>query len=35
MPIVRINGRDVGDAKAGPLTTRLREIYIEFCRAVA
>ena len=35
MPIVRIDGRNVGDAKPGPLTTRLREIYIEFCRTAA
>lgn len=34
MPIVRIDGRDVGNGKPGPLTRRLREIYIEFCRAV-
>lgn len=32
MPVVRIDGREVGNGKPGPLTNRLREIYIEFCR---
>lgn len=35
MPIVRIDGCDVGNGKPGPLTSRLREIYIEFCRTAA
>lgn len=34
-PIVRIDGRDVGNGKPGPLTNRLREIYIEFSRKSA
>ena len=33
MPIVRIDGRGIGDGRPGPLTKRLREIYIEVCRA--
>ena len=32
LPVVRIDGREVGNGKPGPLTSRLREIYIEFCR---
>ena len=35
MPVVRIDGREVGNGKPGPLTNRLREIYIEFCRTTA
>lgn len=34
-PIVRIDGRDVGNGKPGPLTNRLRQIYIEFSRKSA
>lgn len=32
MPVVRIDGRAVGDGKPGPLTARLREIYIRFAK---
>jgi D-alanine transaminase len=35
MPVVRIDGREVGNGKPGPLTNRLREIYIEFYRTTA
>ena len=35
MPVVRIDGREVGDGKPGLLTRRLGEIYIEFCRTTA
>lgn len=33
MPVVRIDDRVVGDGKPGPLTTRLRELYLEAARA--
>ena len=32
LPIVRIDGREVGNGKPGPLTNRLREIYIDYSR---
>jgi D-alanine transaminase len=35
LPIVRIDGREIGNGKPGPLTSRLREIYIEFSRMTA
>lgn len=30
--VVKIDGQELGDGKPGPLTTRLREIYIDFAR---
>ncbi|MCV6577240.1 MAG: D-amino-acid transaminase [Cohaesibacter sp.] len=30
--VVKIDGQQLGDGKPGPLTTRLREIYIDFAR---
>jgi D-alanine transaminase len=33
--VVRIDGESVADGKPGPMTNRLREIYIEFARATA
>jgi D-alanine transaminase len=32
-PVVSIDGKAVGGGKPGPMTMRLREIYIEFARA--
>jgi D-alanine transaminase len=32
LPVVAIDGRPVGDGKPGPVTTRLRELYIEHAR---
>jgi D-alanine transaminase len=34
-PVVSIDGKPVGSGKPGPMTKRLREIYIEFARATA
>ena len=31
-PVVRIDGRPVGDGQPGPLTTRLRALYLDFAR---
>jgi D-alanine transaminase len=33
--VVKIDGEAVADGKPGPLTSRLREIYIDFARATA
>jgi D-alanine transaminase len=33
--VTSIDGRKVGDGKPGPMTNRLREIYVEFARATA
>jgi D-alanine transaminase len=33
--VVNIDGKDVADGKPGPMTQRLREIYVEFARATA
>jgi D-alanine transaminase len=33
--VVNIDGKDVADGKPGPMTKRLREIYVEFARATA
>ncbi|VIO68370.1 D-amino-acid transaminase [Bradyrhizobium ivorense] len=33
--VVKIDGREVGNGKVGPMTARLREIYVEFARATA
>ncbi len=33
MPVVRIDGVEIGDGAPGPVATRLREIYIEAARA--
>jgi D-alanine transaminase len=32
---VTIDGKAVGNGKPGPMTTRLREIYLDFARATA
>ncbi|MBA2932918.1 D-amino-acid transaminase [Sphingomonas sp. CGMCC 1.13654] len=32
LPIVSIDGRPIGDGRPGPVTTRLRELYIEHAR---
>jgi D-alanine transaminase len=34
-PVVSIDGKKVADGKPGPMTSRLREIYIDFARATA
>ncbi|MGE5159354.1 MAG: D-amino-acid transaminase [Gemmatimonas sp.] len=34
-PVISIDGKPVADGKPGPMTKRLREIYIEFARATA
>jgi D-alanine transaminase len=34
-PVIAIDGKKVGDGKPGPITTRLREIYVDFARATA
>jgi D-alanine transaminase len=34
-PVVSIDGKQVANGKPGPVTTRLREIYVEFARATA
>ena len=33
--VVSIDGKSVGDGKPGPMTSRLREIYVDFARATA
>ncbi|MCC8940525.1 MULTISPECIES: D-amino-acid transaminase [Bradyrhizobium] len=33
--VVKIDGREVGNGKVGPMTARLREIYVEFAKATA
>jgi D-alanine transaminase len=33
--VVRIDGKSVGDGRPGPVTNRLREIYVDFARATA
>ncbi|WP_420137276.1 D-amino-acid transaminase [Sphingomonas sp.] len=33
IPVVRIDGQSIGDGKPGPITQRLRELYIEAARA--
>jgi D-alanine transaminase len=35
MPVTRIDGVQIGDGKPGPVTRKLREIYIEFARDTA
>jgi D-alanine transaminase len=35
MPVVRIDDVPIGDGKPGPITRKLREIYIEFARETA
>ena len=35
LPVTRIDGVQIGDGKCGPITRRLREIYIEFARSAA
>lgn len=35
MPVTCIDGVQIGDGKAGPITRQLREIYIEFARSSA
>jgi D-alanine transaminase len=34
-PVISIDGKTVADGKPGPMTNRLREIYIDFARATA
>src|SRR5215813_4760085 len=34
-PVVTVDGKKVGTGKVGPMTDRLREIYIEFAKATA
>jgi D-alanine transaminase len=34
-PVVSIDGRQVAGGKPGPMTNRLREIYVDFARATA
>ncbi|MGV7032829.1 D-amino-acid transaminase [Methylobacterium symbioticum] len=33
MPVVEIDGRPIGEGRPGPLTRRLRELYVEMARA--
>ena len=33
--VVSIDGKKVGNGKPGPMTSRLREIYVDFARATA
>ena len=33
--VVNIDGNAIADGKPGPMTQRLREIYVEFARATA
>ena len=35
MPVVQIDGSDVGNGKPGAIATRLREIYLEEMRKAA
>jgi D-alanine transaminase len=35
MPVTRIDGKPIGDGTPGPITKKLREIYIEFARQSA
>ena len=35
MPVVRIDGQNVGDGRPGPVATRLRELYLRHARATA
>jgi D-alanine transaminase len=35
MPVTRIDGVQIGCGKAGPVTRKLRDIYIEFARNAA
>jgi D-alanine transaminase len=35
MPVVQIDGTDLGSGKPGPVTARLREIYIDEMRRAA
>ena len=32
-PVVSIDGKPIGNGKPGPMTERLREIYVDFARA--
>jgi D-alanine transaminase len=32
MPVVEIDGKRIGEGRPGPLTRRLRELYIETAR---
>jgi D-alanine transaminase len=34
-PVVSIDGKPIGNGKPGPMTERLREIYVDFARATA
>jgi D-alanine transaminase len=33
--VVSIDGKTIADGKPGPMTLRLREIYVDFARATA
>jgi D-alanine transaminase len=33
--VVRIDGRQIGDGRPGPVATRLRQLYIDFARRTA
>ncbi len=35
MPVVRIDGVDVGDGRPGPVASRLRDAYVDVARASA
>lgn len=35
LPVTRIDGVQIGDGKCGPITRRLRDIYIDFARSAA
>jgi D-alanine transaminase len=35
VPVVRIDGRPVGDGKPGPITRRLRQLYLQMAAAPA
>ena len=34
-PVISIDGKPVADGRPGPMTSRLREIYVDFARATA
>ena len=35
MPVTRIDGKEVGDGRPGPLISRLRDLYLEHARRTA
>ena len=35
LPVVKIDGRDIGEGRPGPIATRLRKLYVETALATA